>query len=118
MAWTEITVENLDRTGSIDPSYVAAVLTDGNRFKNTGNEIIHIKNGGGGGIVVTLPTPQTVAGGLTVQDPTFAVGAGSEVFIAQLDPAFFNQLAGTTDAGDCYIEYDIITSVTLAVFKN
>ena len=118
MAYTLLTPVIVDQNGDIDPTYAAATLTDGDQFKNTGREIIHIKNDGGGTVVVTIPTPATVSGGLTVEDKTYTLLTTEEIFIGQLDPAFFNQPASSADAGNVYVEYDVVTSVTIAIFRN
>ena len=118
MAYTELTLIPLDLNGDIDPTYTAATLTDGNSFRNTGREIVHIKNDGGGTVVVTVPTPSVAGGGLTIEDKVYTLLTTEEIFIGQLDPALFNQPASSVDAGLCYIEYDVVTSVTVAIFRN
>ena len=118
MAYTLLTAVSVDLNGDIDPTYAAATLTDGDQYKNTGREIIHIKNDGGGTVVVTIPTPTTASGGLLIEDKTYTLLTTEEIFIGQLDPAIFNQPASSADAGNVYIEYDGVTSVTLAIFKN
>ena len=118
MAYTLLTPVSVDLNGDIDPTYAAATLTDGDQYKNTGREIIHIKNDGGGTVVVTVPTPATASGGLTIEDKTYTLLTTEEIFIGQLDTAIFNQPASSADAGNVYIEYDDVTSVTLAIFKN
>ncbi len=118
MAHTLLTAVSVDLNGDIDPTYAAADSGDGDQFKNTGREIIHIKNDGGGTIVVTIPTPATASGGLLIEDKTYTLLTTEEIFIGQLDPAIFNQPPSSADAGNVYIEYDIVTSVTLAIFRN
>ena len=118
MASTLLTPVKVDLNGDIAPTYAAATLTDGDQFKNTGREIIHIKNDGGGTVVVTIPTPATASGGLTIEDKTYSLLTTEEIFIGQLDPALFNQPSSSADAGNVYIEFDVVTSVTLAIFKN
>ena len=115
MAYTELTVQPIAAAG-ITPSYASATLTDGDMYRNTGREFIHIVNGGGGACTVTLPTPRQVQG-LDVEDPTVVVGAGAEAMIGPLDPTTYNQAAGQTDAGKTYIEYSTVTSVTVGVFR-
>lgn len=118
MAYTELTLIPVDLNGDIDPTFTAATLTDGNSFRNTGRELVYIKNGGGGTCNVTIPTPTVAGGGLAIEDKTYALLTGEEIVIGQLDPALFNQPPSSVDAGLCYIEYDVVTSVTVAVFRN
>jgi hypothetical protein len=118
MAYTELTLITLDLNGDIDPTFTAATLTDGNSFRNTGREMVYIKNGGGGTVVLTVPTPTAASGGLLIEDKTYTILAGEEIVIGQLDPALFNQPASSVDAGLCYLEYDVVTSVTVAIFRN
>ena len=118
MAFTLLTPVSVDLNGDIDPTYAAATLTDGDQFKNTGREIIHIKNDGGGTVVVTIPTPATASGGLTIEDKTYTLLTTEEIFIGQLDTSIFNQPPSSADAGNVHITYDVVTSVTLAIFKN
>jgi hypothetical protein len=118
MVYTELTAIDLDLNGDIDPTFAAATLTDGNSFRNTGREMVYIKNGGGGTIVVTIPTPTTAGGGLLIEDKTYTLLTTEEIVIGQLDPALFNQAASSVDAGLTRLEYDIVTSVTVAIFRN
>jgi hypothetical protein len=116
MAYTELTVQAPTIAGVI-PADVAATLTDGNRFKNSGREFILVKNGGGvNPVVVTIPTPQTIKG-LTIQDPTVSVAIGVEKIIGPFPPSLYNNPAGGTDPNEVYLEYDQITSVTVSVFR-
>jgi hypothetical protein len=118
MAYTELTPVSVDLNGDIDPTYAAATLTDGDMFRNTGREVIHVINGGGSTCNLTIPTPTTAGGGLTIEDKTYAILTGEEIFIGQLDPALFNQPASSADAGKVYLEYDFVTSVTVLVLRN
>ncbi len=108
----------VDLNGDIDPTYAAADSGDGDQFRNTGREIVHLINGGGSTCNLTIPTPTTAGGGLTIEDKTYAVLAGEEIFVGQLDPALFNQPASSADAGNVYLEYDFVTSVTVLILRN
>jgi hypothetical protein len=118
MAYTELTPVAVDLNGDIDPTYATATLTDGDMFRNTGREIIHLINASGGTIVVTIPTPATAGGGLTIEDKTYSLLTTEEIFIGQLDPALFNQPPSSADAGMVYIEYDDVTSLTVLILRN
>ena len=111
-----MTVQSPTIAGVI-PANVAATLTDGNRFKNTGNEMVIIRNGGGvNPVVVTVPTPQTFKG-LTIQDPTISVAIGVDKIIGPFPPEAYNNPSGGTDPNEVYLEYDQVTSVTVSVFR-
>lgn len=113
MAYAELSVETPTIDG-LDPTFTAATLTDGNMFRNTGSETVFVKNGGGGAVAVTVPTPGTVRG-LDIEDKIVSVPAGEERILGRFDPGLYNQSGA--DAGMCYIEYDQITSVTVGVFR-
>lgn len=113
MAYTELTVQTPTIDG-LNPTYSAATLTDGNMFKNSGKEIVVVKNGGGGSINVTIPTPAQVKG-LDIEDKVVAVPAGEERILGRFEPGYYNQSGA--DAGMCYIQYSGVTSVTVGVLR-
>jgi len=115
MAYTVLTAQPVTISGLV-PSYAAATLTDGDQFRNSGKEFIHVINGGGSPCVVTVPTPATIKG-LTIQDKTVSVAAGTDRMIGTFDPGLYNNPAGGTDAGYCYVTYDQVTTVTVAVIR-
>ncbi len=117
MAYTEITVQTPAIAGVI-PTNAAATLTDGNRFVNTGREFVMITNNGAvNPVVVTIPTPQTIAG-LTIQDPTVSVPKDGIIkIIGPFPPTVYNNPAGGTDPNEVYIEYDQVTTVLVSVFR-
>ena len=98
----------------IVPSFEAA-HTDGDMFPNSGSEILYIKNGGGGTVVVTIISPKTVDS-LAVADLTVSIATGVDKMIGKLTPDTFNQPSGA-DAGKVYVDYDGVASVTVGVFK-
>jgi len=115
MAYTSIGVQVVVKTG-LEPVYVAATLTDGDRFRNTGKEFIHVINGGGSPCLVTVPTPATISG-LLIEDRVVTVPAGEDRMIGTFEPGLYNNPSGGTDAGECYVEYDQVTTVTVAVIR-
>ena len=115
MAYTSVAVQVVVKGGLV-PAYVAATASDGDRFRNTGKEFIHVVNAGGSPCVVTVPTPAQIAG-LDIEDKTVSVAAGTDQMIGTFEPGLYNQPAGGTDAGDCYITYDQVTTVTVAVIR-
>lgn len=101
----------------ITPTYAGAVFSPaaaaggGDKFVNTGNELLYIKNGGGGSITLTLDA-QTI-NGLTITDPTVTVAAGVEKIIGPFDPRYF-----TDSSGFLNLSYSAVTSVTVAVIQK
>jgi hypothetical protein len=73
---------------------------------------LHVINGSGSAVTVTLATTQTVSG-LAVADVTHSVPAGKTT-ILPLFPATL--LADST--GICSITYSAVTSVTVAVVRG
>ncbi len=115
MAYTNIATQAVTKSG-ITLTYDAAVLVDGNMFTNTGAEIIHVKNGGGGAVTVTVVTPAVISG-LDIEDRAVVVNAGGDSYIGTFEPGLYNQGAGDVDTGKTYIEYDQVAGVTVAVIQ-
>jgi hypothetical protein len=109
-----ITKQKIKETG-IDPTYSAATAT-GDKFKNIGRQIIHIKNGSAAAVTVTIPVQKSDAssaewGKVTKPDVTKSIPAGGEALIGLLPKHPFNDSSGMA-----IIEYSAATSVTVAVF--
>lgn len=116
MARTDFsTVEVIQPEGNVNPTFDAANV-DGNMFANTGEEFIIVKNGGGGGINVTIVTPKTEAG-LAIADQVIAIPAGQDGYAGPFRKDLYDQPSGA-DAGKVYVDYDVVTSVTAMVFRR
>ena len=115
MAYTELAAQTVIKTG-LNPTYAAATLVDGNMFRNTGKEFVHVVNAGGGAVAVTVPTPATISG-LLIEDRIVSVPGGEDRMIGTFEPGLYNQPAGGTNAGKAYVKYDQTTSVTVAVIR-
>lgn len=87
-----------------------AAAAGGDRFLNTGNEQLYVKNGGGGSINVTIDAQSD--GGVSYTDPVIAVAAGAEKLIGRFDPRKFNDSSGYVN-----ISYSGVSSVTVAVIN-
>lgn len=83
----------------------------GDKVTPADGTVLHVKNGGGSSINVTLVTPGTEQG-LAIADRVVAVGNGAEKFIA-LDPIYRNPADGLAD-----ITWSATTSVTFAVVRG
>lgn len=101
-----LTSQEIVRTG-LNPSYSSAAGA-GDSFANTGTEFIHVKNGSGSSMNVTVETTVTVDS-LDVEDLVVAVPAAGERLIGPFPCRWYGTSVG--------ISYSDETSVTLAVIK-
>lgn len=100
-----LTIQSIDQDG-LTPSYTAAA-GGGDTVVVGAGSFLHVKNGGGGSITVTLVTPGTVSS-LAIADQTVSVGAGAESMIALPD------LYKDPATGRGSITYSGVTTVTVA----
>lgn len=110
-----LTVQNIVEAG-LAAAYAAAAA-GGDVVPNDGNTFLHVKNGSGGSITVTVtPAVTTVQsarhGTLTRANIAVAVPAGGERFIGPFAPEAFNN-----SSGQAAITYSGVTSVTLAAVR-
>lgn len=106
-----LTTQTISRAG-VDPSLTAAA-GGGDSFTPGDDVFIHVVNGGGGSITVTVLGQGTVLPNMDVPDVAVAVGAGTDRFIG---PFPFTYFADPTD-GLCDVTYSGVTSVTVAAFR-
>jgi hypothetical protein len=106
-----LTVNDIVQTGLNTGSVYGAAAGGGDEMPNTGREFIHVKNGGGSAITVTITSTATHSG-LTVQDPVVSVAAGGEQMIGPFPQGVYNNANARVS-----ISYSGVTSVTLAAFK-
>lgn len=114
MARTALTAQSISASG-LKATYSAA-NAQGHSFANDGISILHIKNGGASACEVTIQTPATVAG-LAVTDQTVSIPAGEDWFIGRLQPVAFNRPTGAADPNQVYVDFDQVTTVTLALLQ-
>lgn len=103
-----LTIQSIDQDG-LTPSYTAAA-GGGDTVVTGAGAFLHVKNGGGGSITVTLVTPGTVSG-LAVDDQTVTVTNAQERMIAVPD------LYKSPSDGLASITYSGVTTVTIASFR-
>lgn len=106
----------MSEQAGLNATYVAAA-GGGDVAPNDGRTVLHVKNGGGGSINVTV-----TANAATVQDPNkgtltkpnvvVAVPNGQERFIGPFPPAAFNDANGNVP-----ITYSGVTTVTIAAVR-
>lgn len=95
----------------------SAAHVDGNKFANTGTEVLMVINGSGVSIDVTIQTQKTI-NGLAVSDRVVAVGAGVTKFIGNFQPLDLWNVAGGADNGQIYIDYSAVTTITVAAYRG
>jgi len=106
-----LTVQNITRAG-LEATYAAAA-GGGDKFLPDRETLLHVKNGGGGDITVTVTTQQTDAIGNAVADNAVIVTAAEERFIGPFPAEHY---AAAAD-GLAVIAYTGVTTVTIAAFK-
>lgn len=90
---------------------LAAANSGGDAFVCGANSFLHVKNGSGSSITVTLVTPNSDFG-QAIADVTITVAAGAEKLVGPLYPAEFEN--DSTGLGS--ITYSAATTVTVGVF--
>ena len=108
----ELTIQQITEAGG-SVTYSAATA-DGDTADNGGGTFLHIKNGGGSEITVTITAQTTsvdssIYGDLTKANASIAVAGSGEAFIGPFKQSAFNN----TD-GEIVITYSAVTSVTIA----
>lgn len=114
MSHTLLAVQTISDDG-VAPTYGAAPAA-GNVIPGDGSTWVHVKNGGGSSINVTVATGGTLDGE-PVADKVIAVPNGGERIIGPFRPRAFNQPPGATHAGMVTLDYSAVTTVTVGAFK-
>jgi len=106
MAKANVPITQITRAGPLDLAAIETALdvADGAMFQNDGSTELWVRNAGAGAHIVTLVTPQQVAG-LAVADHTATVAAGKTALLGPWPTDTFNQQAGA-DAGKVYVDTD------------
>ncbi len=105
-----LTVQQTDLDGTV-PSYVAAI-GGGDEFLNDGRTMLHLKNGSGSPITVTVNSLVACNQG-SDHDSITSVGAGAEAMIGPFNETRFND----SSTGRAAITYSGVTSLTIAAIK-
>ena len=113
MARTTITSQRPTSAG-LAPAYEPANV-DGNQYRLTPGRVLHVKNGSGADLTVTVPTPASadrLVDGLAVPDRTYTIATAAERLIALGTSPAYRQAGGVA-----HINYSAATSVTVALFE-
>lgn len=111
----DLAIQEITNLG-LAPAYVAAAA-GGDKIPNPdADTFLHVKNGGGSSINVTIATPGTVpgSGGLAIEDRVVAVPNGGERMIGPFPAELY---ANPADASKLAITYSGVTSVTVGAFR-
>lgn len=106
-----LTTQNISTTGLV-PTYAAAA-GGGDAMVADSTSFLHVKNGSGGSITVTLVTPATVDTNLAVGDRAVVVTAGTDQMIAVPDSLYRDPTTGLAS-----ITYSGVTSLTVAAIRR
>lgn len=105
-----LATQSISRAG-VTPAYAAAA-GGGDRFTPGRNTFLHVKNGGGSPITVTIVTPRTDSLGNPIADNTVSVTNGQERMIGPFPTDAYGAIAdGLAD-----ITYSGVTTVTIGAF--
>lgn len=105
----QLTVQNSSIDG-LSATYDSADVA-GDSFLNDGQVVLHVKNGDTSSHTVTLNVQKAIEYG-TLTDPTVTVAAGDDEFIGPFDREWFNDSDKLVQ-----VDYDAVTSVTVAAIK-
>ncbi len=116
MARTELTVQKILSSG-LNATYTGATA-DGEAFNNAGEDVVvHIVNGSGGAVVLTVQTPMQ-QDGLDVAEQTVSVPAGEDRFVGPFQRDIYAKVDGVLSIPSAvWIDTDVQTSITLAVLQ-
>ena len=109
MARTSLARQQLSDTGLMAAYSPAAA--EGHAVENNGRVILHVCNDSDEEITVKILSGY-VRAGLKLADRVVEVGAGKSVFIGPFAADIYNQSDG--GAGQIYIDYSAVDSVTVA----
>lgn len=107
----DITPAVISRAGAL-VSLVAAAGGGDAIVGNAGKTYLHVKNGGGSSITVTLPFNSTaVVDGQAATSKTVTVANGTEKVIGPFPPSLYNDVNGKVQ-----VTYSGVTTVTVGAF--
>lgn len=114
MPRTAITPQAASTVGSTVTFEAANVL--GNSFTPAHGRALHVKNGSGATITVTVPTPGNADVGLAIPDRTYTIVAGGHGVFGPGSPSVAGLYAQTD--GTVNVDYSAVTTVTVAVIDH
>lgn len=120
MARAELALQTTVRGTGLTPSYTAAAA-DGHAFDGSSERVmLHVKNSGGGAVVVTIDCVKAALDGLTIPNLQVTVNAGAEKFIGPFPKSLYVQDDSGGDTGveeAVFVDTDTQTGITYAAIK-
>lgn len=96
----------------LNPSYAACTGGGDTVPGNDGKVMLHVKNGSGGALTVTVASQRPTVAGYTPANNAVSVPAAGERMIGPFDPAAFND-----STGSLVVTYSAVTSLTIAAVR-
>lgn len=109
-----LATQKVTRAGLVNPTF-SACAGGGDRFAPDSNTHLHVKNGSGAPITVTVAATKVPLPNLTTSNVTVSVPAGGE---ARIGPFPYDTFAATDGSGLADVTYSGVTSLTIAVIQN
>lgn len=106
-----LSIQTIKAAGT-GPTYVTAAAGGDKVSLAAPNTFLHIKNGGGSTVTVTVTTQNNAYKALTIPDRTVTVAAAGETMIGPLDPSLHADINVQASIG-----YSAVTSVTVGAFR-
>lgn len=96
----------------LEATYAAAAAL-GDSFSNTGKQYLHVKNGGGSPITVTIDDPNSVS-------PTGATAFNADVavVVTNAEERLIGPFPTSRFSSTVAVSYSAVTSVTVAVLRG
>lgn len=101
-------------TTGLTPSYATPLSTE--QIAYSDDQWLHVKNGSGGSINVTITDPGSTPAGSAATNPVIAVGAGAEKLIA-LNPGAAGGGYVSPSTGTIQVAFSATASITAAVIR-
>jgi len=108
-----LATQKVTRAGLVNPTF-AACTGGGDRFTPDNNTHLHVKNGSGGALTVTVAATKVPLANMTVTNVAVSVPAGGE---ARIGPFPYDMFGATDASGLADITYSGVTSLTIAVIQ-
>jgi len=96
-------------TGSITPAYATPSSTE--QINPNEDLFLHVKNGSGGSINVTITDPGSTQGASAATNPVVAVPAGAERMI------YLSQYLTNPNTGTIQVAFSATASITAGLFR-
>lgn len=107
-----LSTQAVNRAG-VGPTY-AACAGGGDRFTPSSNTYLHVKNGSGGALTVTVAATRVPKPNQTISNNVVSVPAAGERMIG---PFPWEDYVATDGSGLADITYSGVTSLTIGVFQ-